>query len=402
MHIEKSGRSAGFSLVEIMVGLTIGLITVLVVSQVMQVAEARKRVSTSGADATVNATMALYTIERDGKNAGYGINTVKESTGCPIHAKYGGEDEIEFNLVPARIVNGSDTDANAPDSVQFLASNKNGVTLPTRIAVEHPRTAANFFVESDMGVQDGDLMIAVPTNLSATPPTWCSLFQVTGTGGASGGGNGSGNGGSGNGSDNGNGNGNAQGQNQVLHNSGQSDWNQPGGSTIFPEAGYAPGDYVINLGSFLDHTYSIRGNYLRLTDYSLKTNNRAEFDLYPNIVQLQAVYGKDTTTPPDHVVDAWNADAPTTPAEWQQVIAIRIALVARSQSPEPGIVTLDGSVAASTCDSANPHPAAVCWRPNPTGNGAKIDVSAGSANWQRYRYRVMETTIPLRNAIWQQ
>ena len=29
-----------------------------------------------------------------------------------------------------------------------------------------------------------------------------------------------------------------------------------------------------------------------------------------------------------------------------------------------------------------------------------IDLSPGDANWARYRYRVFETIIPLRNVIW--
>lgn len=389
-----SRRSAGFSLVEIMVGLTIGLVTVLVVSQVMQVAEARKRASTSGADAIVNAALGLYMIERDGKNAGYGMTTVRNSVGCEIRAKNGSNPETEFTLTPATIGDGAD---GAPDTVRFMASNKSGVTLPVRISVDHPRTAANFFVESDLGVNVGDMMIAVPTVMNtATPPTtWCSVFQVTNTGGPGGGGGGGGNGN----------NGGGQGQNQVLHNSGQSDWNQPGGSSIFPAAGYVAGDYVINLGSFLDHTYSITNNfYLRLTDYNLVTNSTSTLDLYPNIIQLQAVYGKDTTTPPDNIVDQWNATEPASPAEWQQIIALRVALVARGQHPESGVVTLDGAQAASTCASTNPHPAAVCWRPDPNGNGVKINVNINNSNpnWQRYRYRVVETTIPLRNSIWRQ
>lgn len=386
MNTDKARRSAGFSLVEIMVGLTVGLVTVLVVMQVMQVAEARKRASTSGADAVVNAALGLYMIERDGKNSGYGMTSVQGSLGCPIRARNGSVDR-DFNLVPVAIVDGS---SGAPDTIQFLASNKNGVTLPTRIAVDHPVTAANFFVESDLGVEEGDMMIAVPSVLStASPPTtWCSVFQVTGTGGSGGGGGSGGAGG--------------QGQNQVLHNSGQSDWNQPGGSTIFPPAGYAPGDHVINLGNFLDHTYSISANYLVLTDYHMTSNTSDELMMYPNVVQLQAVYGKDTDIPKDNRVNAWNATAPTTPAEWQQVIAVRVALVSRGQSAEPGVVTLDGANAASTCSSTTPHPAAVCWKPDPNGNGVKINVDTGNPNWQRYRYRVVETTIPLRNAIWRQ
>lgn len=386
MNIKKRpGVQKGFSLVEIMVGLTVGLITVLVVSQVMQVAEARRRASASGADAVVNAALGLYTIERDAKNSGYGLTSLKASVGCEVRARYGNAD-VDFTMTPARITDGAN---GAPDTLRFIASSKSGAALPTRISVNHPQTAANFFVESDLGVHDGDMMIAVPQSI--VPGTnWCSVFQVTGTGGASGGGNGGNNN-----------NGGGQGQNQILHNSGQSDWNQPGGSNIFPAGGYMAGDYVLNLGGFVDHTYSIANNQLRQTAANWTNNTSTDFDLYPNVVQLQAVYGKDTSVPPDNRVDVWEASAP---AQWQQVIAVRIALVARSQTPEAENVTLDGADAATTCNSATPHPAAICWRPDPNGNGVKIDVNINNANpnWKRFRYRVVETTIPLRNAIWQQ
>lgn len=373
-----------------MVGITIGLVTVLVVTQVMAVSETRRKAASSGSDTLVNATLGLYTIERDGKNAGYGMTTVASSIGCEVRGTYSGTPH-NFDMAPVTI---TDSAGGAPDKIKFMASDKNGVTLPVRIAVDHPQTAANFFVESDLGIEDGDLMIAVPAVLNTASPatTWCSVFAVTGTGGGGGGGGG--------GNGNGNGGGGGQGQNQVLHTHGGSPWNPSGGSNIFPNGGYHIGDYVVNLGNFIEHTYSIdTSNMLALTEFNMKTGTDTTKQLYPNIVQLQAVYGKDTNA--DGIVDAWNATAPTTAAEWQQIRAIRVALVARGQVQE-GAVTLDGANAASTCASATPHPAAVCWKPDPNGNGVKIDVSAGTTNWQNYRYRVVETTIPFRNAIWKQ
>ena len=60
MNIENAKFSAGFSLIEVMIAMTIGLITMLVVGQVMQVAEGRRQTITAGADSTVNAALALY------------------------------------------------------------------------------------------------------------------------------------------------------------------------------------------------------------------------------------------------------------------------------------------------------------------------------------------------------
>lgn len=385
MHTYDKKIMTGFSLVEIMVGLTIGLITVLVIIQVMQVAETRKRSSTAGADSLVNAALGLYTIERDAKNAGYGLTTVNAAIGCPIRAKNGGTD-INLDLAPVVITNGTTTIADAPDRIRFLASSKTGVTLPTRISVAHPANSATIFVESDLGMEETDLILAVPATIVTTggTPNWCTLMEIS-----------SGVGGGGNGNNNNNGNG--QGQNKVVHNSGQSPLNQPGGQNIMPTNGYAVGDYLFNLGDFSDHTYTITNNHLTLNDFNIRTNSTNQLALYPHIVQLQAVYGKDAIGS-DGIVDTWNVTAPTTLAEWQQIHAVRMAIVARSQTLEANNVTLAGA----NCAPA-PHPAAICWRPDPNADAVAINVNYDNANpnWQRYRYHVMETTIPLRNVIWQ-
>lgn len=373
----------GFSIVELLVAMAIGIIVVAVIGQVMAVSEEQKRAATTGADAMVNGALALYTIERDVKSAGYGMATTLGSLGCEVRAKFGGNPTFSFSLNPIAITNGVN---GAPDSIRVLASNKQGVALPTRITVDHPKTAANFFVESDVGVQEGDLMIAVPADPDAS--NWCSVFQVTGTGGSGGGGGGGGGG---------------QGQNQVLHNSGLSEWNQPGGSTIFPNAGYQKDSYLINLGQFLDHTYDINSNNLRLTDFVSVSATTTTLNLYPQIVQLQAVYGKDTNN--DCIVDAWNATQPTTSAEWQQIRAVRVAIVARSQIAEKTTTTLTETdvPAASRCNTAAPNANIVCWRPDPANAATGVEIKLDSTtDWQRYRYRVFDTTIPVRNLVWLQ
>lgn len=369
-------KSAGLSLPEILVGLAIGLVTMLVIMQVMSMARANQRVTSSAADTLVNAALGLYTIEREARNAGYGLSSVRTSLGCEVRGKRGAAAASSFILTPVLI---TDASGGAPDTVQFMSSARVGVTLPTRISIDHAVADPAFFVESDLGVQTGDLMIAVPQTLSAAVPatTWCSLFEVAGT---------------------------PSGPNQVPKMVGTNSWNPDVANSVFPATGYSAGDYLINLGSFSRNTYSVVNRNLRLNRFIASSGTNTDADLYNDIVQMQAVYGKDTTLPADGLVDVWNATAPTTAAEWQQVRAIRLALVARSAAQEPANVTLDGAQAASTCNSSTPHPAAVCWRPDPGGNGVKIDVNLGNAtpDWQRYRYRVFESTIALRNTIWQQ
>ena len=57
-----------------------------------------------------------------------------------------------------------------------------------------------------------------------------------------------------------------------------------------------------------------------------------EMPVAASIVQLQAQYGKDTDA--DGAIDTWDEVTPNAANGWVQVIAIRLALVARSALPE--------------------------------------------------------------------
>ena len=301
---------------------------------------------------------------------------MKSSQGCEVRGKYESTD-VTLNLAPVTIQDGA---SGASDTIRFVASNKVGAALPVMISSNFAKADPYFGVESDLGVSAGDMLVAVPVVMNSASPatTWCSVFQARPL--------------------------NLGEKNTVRLDSATSKWNHIGASAdnIFPALGYEAGSYLLNLGGLADRTYSISaGKALVMDEYAISSNSTNAVELFPNIVQLQAVYGRDTTSPPDNIVDLWSATAPASAVEWQQIRAIRVALVARGRAHEAA-VTLDGDVAASSCDSTTPHPASVCWKPDPAGNGVKIDVSDGSPNWQNYRYRVMDTTIPVRNMIWEE
>src|SRR3989454_10929624 len=73
----------GFSMVELLVAMLIGLIGMIIIFQVFQVSEGIKRSTTSGGDAQQNGVIALYTVERGFKNAGMGFNATG-LVGCNI------------------------------------------------------------------------------------------------------------------------------------------------------------------------------------------------------------------------------------------------------------------------------------------------------------------------------
>lgn len=362
----KTGDQRGVTLIELMVGIVLGLLATLVISQTLVFAEAQKRTTTTGADAQVNGTLSLYTLERDLKEAGYGLTNVSSSLGCEIRSSYKGASS-SFTLAPVVISAGV---SGAPDTVRILGSSKENYSVPASIVKDHPPNAANFFVNTGVGIADGDFMLAVPEAPSAT--NWCSLFQVT---------------------DSKSGSGPGLGNNQVLHNSGQSDWNNPGGSTIFPNTGYNTGSYLLNLGTIVNRSYSISADLnLQLATFLSTSATTSTQNLFPNIVQLQAFYGKDTNA--DGSVDLYDKVTPTTQAGWSQILTVRIGVIARGTQFEREVVT-----------SANPlwdvGSAVTTSGSSTCGSSRCVSIKIDNLpDWQNYRYKVYETTVPLRNMLW--
>lgn len=345
-------KAAGFSLVEILVGLFIGLLATLVIMQTFSSFEGQKRTTTSGSDAQTNGALALYSIERDVRMAGYGLG-VAAALGCKINTYYNGT-LASFSLVPITITNGA---SNTPDSIQILSSSKTSFSVPASITVNHPPQATNFFINSTAGMQTGDILVAFEAGKD------CTMLQVTGIPA-----------------------GNIQ-----IHHQNTSPWNPPGGQNIFPQpSGYNIGATLFNLGGMINRIYSISNTPaggLLLTTFNSANNTSSTVTIIPHIINMQILYGKDTNA--DGNVDTYDNTTPTTSAGWQQVQAVKMALVARSTQWEKAIVTTSATFPWSGAAFAPLH---VDQNPDGTAN----------ADWQHYRYKIFETVIPLRNMIWKQ
>jgi type IV pilus assembly protein PilW len=107
---------------------------------------------------------------------------------------------------------------------------------------------------------------------------------------------------------------------------------------------------------------------------------------------MKAQYGMDdgisngslshaSYTANDGVVDRY---VNSLPASWTQVLSIRLGIVARSALMEKA------DPATGICNITTVAP---------TWAGGTLDVSA-DPNWMCYRYKVFETTVPLRNMLW--
>lgn len=371
----------GFSLVEIMVGVTIGLLGVLIIMQVSSVFEGQKRTTTGGADAQTAGTIAFYSLERDLRRAGYGL-TEPSVIGCNIKRYYDGAPAPDVRLTPVVITNGAD---GKPDTIHIFASGKGNWSVPNRLIIEHPATAVEASLNTKLGIRIDDLLIAYVPGQDD-----CTMFQVTGPLDAK--------------------NNLKTDDLKVEHKRGTREgegiWNPDNPADIFPVMGYPVGTLVFNMGAMVDHTYTIdAGSNLILTD-ATGANVIAS-----DVVSMQAEYGFDTRAgvQVEPRVDTWSAtmiDANgngTTlndSGDVARIVAVRMAMVVRSSLKEK-------PNAAGTCDITIAEAVGSRAANAPTWVAGTIDVSKhpnGEANpdWQCYRYKTFENIIPMRNLMWRE
>jgi len=103
----RSKAHAGFSLVDIMVGMVIALLGVIIIFQVFSVSEGIKRTTTSGGDALQNGSSALFYLGRSLRQAGYGFFSSTNAAPYPADLS---------TTAPVVITAGA---ANASDSIRI-------------------------------------------------------------------------------------------------------------------------------------------------------------------------------------------------------------------------------------------------------------------------------------------
>lgn len=379
--------NAGFSLIEIMVGMVMGLISMVIVMQVFATFEGQKRTTTSGSDAQTNGGVGLYTIERDLRMAGYGF---ADALGCTVNTTQNTTinqtppGSLSFVLAPVTITQGL---GGLPDTISVMASNKQNWSVPVRIVNAHAQTDTFFIVSSTIGIgqtntisgiAQNDLLIDYETNApdalinpgALNKP--CTLVQMSNVDPV---------------------------LKHVTHTGGS--WN--GNSAT----AYTDNAMLINVGSLMVHYYSLDANSNLITQEYDSANPAQALSSIPaqtlssDVVNLQAQYGFDTRSDAAihdpatgacplntgsgqcSIVDTWS-DTP--PVDLSRIYAIRFAVVARSGLKEKP------DAATGMCNTTTA---------SPTWAGGTILLTA-NADWKCYRYKTFETIVPLRNPIWKQ
>lgn len=393
-------RTRGFSLIELMVASTIGLIVTLAVTASVMTMGRQFSVVASNVAAQGSAQIALSLLDAAGRSAGAGFYSNGQLV-CPTWNAWNGSAIVSNGaaLMSARIVSGGSNAAS--DTVVFTGSAAAGA-LSTLPVMANTVAGAVISVSNAGGLALGDLaLIGVPG--SAQP---CTLFQVTAAPALSAGACG----------------GNATSCNDLTRAVNTS-FNPPngtfannptfgfatGGSTFGPAAVSRVGSLAIG---FRQDAFGVQCNALVRFNAFVNgtvpacTVNPLSFGagvdaIATDVVQMHAQYGISNAASSD-VVTTWVA---ATGATWggtptvanaARIKAIRVVLVTRSKEA-------DGAQISSACTNAgavvNTGPCSFQDVDAPVIDLSATTVIAGKT-WRNYRYRVHQAVIPLRNVIW--
>jgi type IV pilus assembly protein PilW len=314
--------------------------------QVFSTFEGQKRSTSGSADAQTNGSIALMSIQRNVQMAGYGLplpmaDVNENALRCNAFGPFTNPDTGNTtNIFPLEIQDGG----NGSDNITVRYSTNAMGALPAEI-INTPAPLTELVVESTIGCNiDGDTNnddIALIQNGTA-----CDMAMIDNITGVAGGG-----------------------LQKIILSA------PPANAAVVAfEAS------VTCMGNWQDYTFDVNNND------ELQLNGSP---IVSEVVNIQAQYGVSNAAGQNNVTNWVDAAAGTiweTPsvANRNRIKAIRVVVVLRNGLLEKTNVT---------------GAAPVAWTPLNGSTAPAIDLS-GDANWQRYRYRVFETIIPLRNIIW--
>ena len=371
-------RRAGFTLVEVLVGMVIALIGMVMMFQAMSSWDARKRTTSSGSDAQISGSIGMFMLERDLKLAGYGFGNAA-AMGCTVSANDTSRPApglFTFSMAPVAITDGA---AGAPDTLAVLYGS--GTTMSSSQTFSN-LSATSIRLNNRTGMQRGDLLVAADGG-----NVLCGLFEVTGDADPDGISIDIGT---------------AAYTNYVNNQNVQATTTLAAGPLALLQAKFLNNSGVPRYNNNTTKTVGVSGAAFnlgtapRLNVWSIANRRSLVFantlanqltatEVADGIVNLQAEYGVDANL--DNVIDAgeWSAAAP---ADWTRLRSIRIGLLARSQQFERLVVTANAPLWAGGAFVM-------------TNLDGTADTNPGNANdWRHYRYRVYDVVIPLRNMLW--
>ena len=395
-------RGGGFSLVELMVSVVIGLLALVFATRLVISGEQNKDAAVGGSDSMQNGMLALFSLSGDAADAGWGLNDTMLAGCDTVFSDANGyqlatEARGGANVTPLAPVviqsNGADSDV-----VQFHSGTSQTGVGSTKLVTNYVPGESTLTVDSrnpyDFNV--GDVLVVAPMTPGARR---CTLFQLSGFGIGV--------------------NGN---QLQVASGAGFPFNPQAGLTTAYP----LNVSYVYNLGSAARlhfHTWSVNNGVLLLRSTDMPGSAQLGASVIDNVVSLKAQYGFDNRAVADYdpntpdngvaevstasgmrigvwsstMIDADNDDVVGGAGDYQRIGSVRLAVVARGKNAEKP----DG---AGQCRATTVRPTVFAGNAPATVAAAPVQVNVAVAgdtvDWKCYRYRVFETIVPIRNAQW--
>ena len=375
-----------------MIGLLIGLFTVLAVTQTYLAWGEQHRTIVAKNDAQTTVTLAAYAIDQDLRQAAQGFGSAMTSdpmdfadavAGCPVSGTAlagGATTPIQFLMQGLQIIDGGA--GGAPDQIVSTYGSSDFRVFPERIVVQSGTVKR---VMNASGMHAGDVVVlaldgagsaCLLAEISSTDPALLltdKAFAIQ--------------------------TGNYQSFYKPLGSTSVAMFNQAGGTgatnyhTVY-DLGPTPQVNRWEIGVAAPMNPVLQKTPLLPVDGNfVPTREVAE-----GIVNLQAQYGYDSNG--DGRIDAgeWvDADSTTsapsiggaTPV-WRRVLAVRYAILARNRNYEAPPFSA-------------PNPVWAGGRFTMTDIGGNADTNPSSPlNWRNYRYSVYESVVPMRNMLWGQ
>jgi type IV pilus assembly protein PilW len=378
-------RAVGFSLIELLVSMTIGLVVTLAIASVLIRGEGSKRSSTSVNDINQSGTYVAYTLDRALRNAGTGFSQSWSSLyGCLLNASNAGTKVLPaafpgtfanvtqpIRLSPVIIGQGM---AGAGGDVLVVMSGTGGASETPLPVTPGSLNSSGLLVSNALGYQANDIVLLADTGV----PAGCMIQEIgAGVG-------------------------------------------TPSQSVPFNVGGtyYSTTGTTVNLANFGANTL--------MAPLGLETTNPPQFQLFgvgannalysydllaggadqqiaDGVVEMVALYGLDTGSPPNGKINTWVAPTGVYAAAnlmngtaasqtlLRQIVGIRVGLIMRTSLQE-------------RAPNSNTNPEGYV---QPVGTVLTLfpDAGALAQNYPLtganlfYRFRTIDITIPLLNVL---
>ena len=375
----------GVGLIEVMISIVIGMLMVLVIYQIYEVSEGQKRTITAGSDAMQNASYGLYALGRDLSMAGNGIaSSASTLIACPFDPVNPGQ-----SVFPIPVVIQTGATANDPDRLTAFYGGSSTLSTPAKFTAAS--AGSTYQVAGPVAFSQYDVIVAVqgPSCSSWTLSTINAggvavnaangFATITHTAFAPAAGIGA----------------PYSAATASLVNLGKSTCPNPPGQ----QATVGRIQYTVDPAAHALRTQNLMGIVCGAVDVP------ASLPISPivsEVANLKAQYGLATVPPGGNITwqdsnGTWLADLlaidATTPigqaqrlTQLRRLIAVRIALVTRSAQ-------YDKDEVAPMCGPPLPARCLQMFDNTVTMNLTLNDDP-------HYRYKVLETIVPMRNALW--